>query len=1188
MISHTRYLEALARRVLVFDGAMGTNLQRLNLTAADFGGERTYGCNDYLVLTRPDAVEGIHAAFLDVGCDVIETNTFRSNRITLREYGLEARVVEINRAAAQLARRVAARYATPAQPRFVAGSIGPSGLLPSSSDPVLSDISFAELADVFREQAVGLITGGVDLLLIETSQDILEVKAAIHGLRQAFRETGVRLPIQAQVTLDTSGRMLLGTDIAAALVTLEALDVDVIGLNCSTGPEHMYEPARYLGESSRIPVSIIPNAGLPINDGSGHALYPLQPAPMARDLQTFVVDFGVDVVGGCCGTTPDHLRAILSALRDHRERREELALVPDRDGWPRLRRTRATASPRAFVSSAMRAVPLRQDPPPTLIGERINSQGSRKVKQLLLAEQYDAILEIARSQVDGGAHLLDVCVALTERADEAAQMRAIVRLLSQSVEAPLVIDTTEVSVLQAALENYPGRAIVNSINLENGRARVDAVAPLLKAHGAAVIALTIDEEGMAHTAARKLAIARRIYDLCVHEHGLDPGDLIFDPLTFTLATGQDDLRRSAIETIAGIRAIKEALPGVLTSLGVSNLSFGLSPAARGVLNSVFLYHCVQAGLDMAIVNPAHITPYAEIDEAARALAEDLIFDRRPDALPRYIAHFEQASPATVAAAEDPTAGLTAEERIHWQILHRKKEGIEALIDDALTRHTPVELLNEVLLPAMKEVGDRFGAGELILPFVLQSAEVMKRAVAHLEQFLERREGTSKGVVVLATVYGDVHDIGKNLVKTILSNNGYTVHDLGKQVPINVIIDKAVEVGATAIGLSALLVSTSKQMPLCVQELHRRGLAFPVLIGGAAINRRFGQRILFLEDGTPYAPGVFYCKDAFEGLAVVDALTDPARRDALRERILREATEEQRRATRATSPAPSASPASDATRWNERDAPIPRPPFWGPRTLKHIPLAEVLPLIDRDELFRLSWGAKNAHGAEWERLRAEFTARLARMEAQALAEGWLRPQAVYGYFPCQADGDDLIVYAPEAIVGGERRAIARFHFPRQADDERLCIADYFAPTTSGQLDVVALQVVTVGESATARFDAHQAAGDYSEAYYVHGLAVQTAEAAAEWLHRRIQQEWGQAGGKRYSWGYPACPDLADHAQVFRLLPAERELGMSLTAAFQLVPEQSTAAIVVHHPHARYFNVGGSRVDQLLRAQAAESQ
>ena len=1188
MIAHTRYLEALSRRVLVFDGAMGTNLQRLNLTAADFGGERTYGCNDYLVRTRPDVVEGIHAAFLNVGCDVIETNTFRSNRITLREYGLAARAIEINRAAAQLARRVADRFATPAQPRFVAGSIGPSGLLPSSSDPALSNITFAELADVFREQAIGLITGGVDLLLIETSQDILEVKAAIHGLRQAFQETGVRLPIQAQVTLDTSGRMLLGTDIAAALVTLEALDVDVVGLNCSTGPEHMYEPARYLGEHSHLPVSIIPNAGLPINDGSGHALYPLQPAPMAHDLHTFVVDFGVDVVGGCCGTTPDHLRAIIDALGEQRERHEELALVPDRNGWPRLRRVRTAAVPRSFVSSAMRAVPLRQDPPPTLIGERINAQGSRKVKQLLLAEQYDAILEIARGQVDGGAHLLDVCVALTERADEAAQMRAIVRLLSQSVEAPLVIDTTEASVVQAALENYPGRAIVNSINLENGRARIDAIAPLLKAHGAAVIALTIDEEGMAHTAARKLAIARRIYDLCVNEHGLEPSDLIFDPLTFTLATGQDDLRRSAIETIAGIRAIKEALPGVLTSLGVSNLSFGLSPAARGVLNSVFLYHCVQAGLDMAIVNPAHITPYAEIDEAARALAEDLIFDRRPDALPRYIAHFEQAGPIAAVVAEDPTAGMTAEERIHWQILHRKKEGIEALIDDALTRRSPVELLNEVLLPAMKEVGDRFGAGELILPFVLQSAEVMKRAVAHLEQFLERREGTSKGIVVLATVYGDVHDIGKNLVKTILSNNGYTVYDLGKQVPINVIIDKAVEVSATAIGLSALLVSTSKQMPLCVQELHRRGLSFPVLVGGAAINRRFGQRILFLEDGTPYTPGVFYCKDAFEGLAVVDALVDPVRRDALRERILREANDERRRAASTTATAAATPQAPSATRWDERNAPVPRPPFWGPRTLKHIPLAEVLPLIDRDELFRLSWGAKNAHGAEWERLRAEFTARLARMEAQALAEGWLRPQAVYGYFPCQADGDDLVVYAPEAIVGGERRAIARFHFPRQADDERLCIADYFAPTASGQLDVVALQVVTVGETATARFDAHQAAGDYSEAYYIHGLAVQTAEATAEWLHRRIQQEWGQTGGKRYSWGYPACPDLEDHAQVFRLLPAERELGMSLTAAFQLVPEQSTAAIVVHHPHARYFNVGGSRVDQLLRAPATTSR
>ncbi|MDW8100732.1 MAG: homocysteine S-methyltransferase family protein, partial [Anaerolineae bacterium] len=1145
-------------------------------------------------------IEQIHASFLAVGCDVIETNTFRANRITLREYSLHDRVIEINCAAAALARRVADRFSTPEHPRFVAGSIGPSGMLPSSSDPVLSDISFAELADVFREQAIGLIEGGVDLLLIETSQDILEVKAAVFGIRQAFRETNVRLPIQAQVTLDTSGRMLLGTDIAAALVTLEALDVDVLGLNCSTGPEHMYEPARYLGEHSRLPVSIIPNAGLPINDGSGNAIYPLQPEPMANDLCTFVTEFGVNVVGGCCGTTPEHLAAIVAALapftsshpslqagRRVRALSQRLTLTPDRDGWPRLRRASDAGVPRRpMASSAMRAVSLVQDPPPTLIGERINAQGSRKVKQLLLAEQYEAILEIARSQVEGGAHLLDVCVALTERADEATQMRAVVRLLAQSVEAPLVIDTTEPKVVQAALESYPGRAIVNSINLENGRERVDAVVPLVKAHGAAVIALTIDEEGMAHTAERKLAIARRIYDICVHEYGLEPSDLIFDTLTFTLTTGQEELRRSAIETMEGIRQIKRELPGVLTSLGVSNISFGLNPRARGVLNSVFLYHCVQAGLDMAIVNPSHITPYAEIPADQRELAEDLIFDRRPDALARYIAYFEQPAPeAEQPATEEPTTGMTPEERIHWQIVHRKKEGIEALLDEVLARRTPVEVLNEVLLPAMKDVGDRFGAGELILPFVLQSAEVMKRAVAHVERFLERRDGASKGTVVLATVYGDVHDIGKNLVKTILSNNGYVVHDLGKQVPVNVIIDKAVEVNATAIGLSALLVSTSKQMPLCVQELHRRGLKFPVLIGGAAINRRFGRRILFVEEGVPYEPGVFYCKDAFEGLAVMDALVDKEKRAALLARIVQEAWDEVR-GTRPQDGETATRRIGEAAKPRGIEAvPIPKPPFWGPRVLRYIPLAEVFPLIDRDELFRLSWGAKNAHGETWEALRTQFEQRLARMEAHALAHGWLRPQAVYGYFPCQSEGDELIVYAPDSVMTSRPRAIARFTFPRQEGEEGLCIADYFMPVDSGQMDVVAFQVVTVGPEATERFDALQAAGDYSEAYYTHGLAVQTAEATAEWLHRRIKQELGIGDrGKRYSWGYPACPDLEDHAKVFQLLPAERELGMSLTAAFQLVPEQSTAAIVVHHPQARYFSVGGSRVEQLLREQA----
>ncbi|GAB4557160.1 MAG: methionine synthase [Anaerolineae bacterium] len=1181
---HTRYLEALAQRILVYDGAMGTNLQRLNLTAEDFGGESYLGCNDYLVITRPQAVEQIHVAFLEAGCDVIETNTFRSNRITLQEYGLADRVLEINRAGAALARRVADAFSTPEQPRFVAGSIGPSGMLPSSNDPDLSNISFQELADVFREQAIGLIEGGVDLLLIETAQDMLEVKAAIFGLRQAFEETGVRVPIQAQVTLDTTGRMLLGTDIAAALVTLEALRVDVLGLNCSTGPEHMADPARYLGQFSRIPVSIIPNAGLPINDGTGQAIYPLGPEPMARDLRLFALDYGVDVVGGCCGTGPDHIRALVQALGDRRRPPERrLVIEKDPDGWPRLWRAAGVEAHPPMAASAMRAVALRQEPPPTLIGERVNSQGSRKVKRLLLAEDYDAILEIARGQVESGAHLIDVCVALTERSDEAEQMRTLVRILAQSVEAPLVIDTTEAKVVQVALENYPGRVIINSINLENGRERIDQVVPLAKAHGAAVIALTIDEAGMAHTRERKLEIARRIYDICVNEYGLRPEDLIFDTLTFTLATGQEELRRSAIETMEGLRLIKAELPGVLTNLGVSNVSFGLSPAARGVLNSVFLYHCVQAGLDMAIVNPAHITPYAEIDAEQRALAEDVIFDRRPDALSRYIQYFEQMEqPAAHEAVRDPTEGMTVEERIHWQIVHRKKDGIEALIDEAITRHTPVEVLNEVLLPAMKEVGDRFGAGELILPFVLQSAEVMKRAVAHLEQYLERVEGSYKGRVVLATVYGDVHDIGKNLVKTILSNNGYEVYDLGKQVPVNVIIDKAVEVNATAIGLSALLVSTSKQMPLCVQELHRRGLRFPVLIGGAAINRRFGYRILFVEDSQPYEPGVFYCKDAFEGLAVMDALVDPQQREQLLQEVVDAARQDLQIAERRAEQAVEGERRA-VTRRTVGPAPdIPRPPFWGPRVLRHIPLHEVFPLIDRDELFRLSWGAKNAHGEEWERLQAQFEQRLARMEAEALAQGWLRPQAVYGYFPCQADGDELVVYAPEAALGGERREIARFSFPRQEKGDELCIADYFLPRSEEALDVVAFQVVTVGHEATQRFDALQEAGDYSEAYYVHGLAVQTAEATAEWLHRRIQEELGIGRrGKRYSWGYPACPDLRDHALVFQLLPAEEALNMSLTAAYQLVPEQSTAAIVVHHPEAKYFHVGGSRVEQLMR-------
>ncbi len=1148
MIIRDRYLAELKHRVLIYDGAMGTNLQKLNLTAEDFGGERFWGCVDYLVFTKSEAVEQIHRSFLEVGCDVIETNTFRSNRITLAEYGLADQVVEINRAAAQLARRLADEYSTADKPRFVAGSIGPSGKLPSTDDPSLSDVTFQALVDVFREQAVGLIQGGCDVLLIETSQDILEVKAAIHGCHRAYQETGVRIPLQCQVTLDTTGRMLLGTDIAAVLATLENLPIDVIGLNCSTGPEHMREPIRYLCEHSRLPVSCIPNAGLPVNDGTGQAVYLLEPEPMAEELAHFVTQWGVNVVGGCCGTTPDHIRALIER-------------IGVRAPKPRLPKESRATVPR--VSSATRAVPLIQEPPPLLVGERLNTQGSRKVKQLLLEERYDELVEIAREQVEGGAHLLDVCVALTERPDEAEQMRRVVKLLSVSVEAPLMIDSTEPEVIQRALETYPGRAIVNSINMEGGRGRIDAVMPLVVAHGAAVIALTIDEQGMAKTAERKLEVARKIYAIVVGEYGLRPDALIFDALTFTLATGDPEFADSAAQTIEGIRLIKRELPGVLTSLGISNISFGLAPAARRVLNSVFLYQCVSAGLDMALVNPAHITPYAEIPPDQRELAEDLIFNRRPDALARYIAAFEGWEEAT-EERRDPTEGMTTEEKIHWQIVHRRKEGIEELIDRAVADHDAVWVLNNVLLPAMREVGDKFGAGELILPFVLQSAEVMKRAVARLETYMERLEGETKGKVVLATVYGDVHDIGKNLVDTILTNNGYTVYNLGKQVPVNAIIDKAVEVGADAIGLSALLVSTSKQMPLCVAELHRRGLRIPVLIGGAAINRRFGRRILFVEDDKPYAGGVFYCNDAFEGLAVMDALVDPGKRPELLERIVREAKEdvflEEKRAE-----------SGEPKLWIRTvgGAPaIPESPFLGWRHIPKIPLSEVFQYLDLEALFRRAWGAKGTRGEEWEELVSRnFRPRLERMQREAIVKGYLHPQAVYGYFPCQSDGNDLLVYpTPDA------QSAIRFTFPRQKAHRRLCLADYFAPVDAGKMDVVALQVVTVGDGANRLRAELEAAGEYSEAYYVHGLSVETAEATAEWVNRRIRRELGlpQDRGLRYSWGYGACPDLADHLKVFQLLPVRETIGVDLTSAYQLVPEQSTAALFVHHPEARYFS------------------
>ncbi len=1159
--TNRRYLDAIADHVVLFDGAMGTSIQARNPVAADYGGKRYDGCVDYLSVTRPDMIEAIHESFLAVGCEVVETNTFRGNRLTLGEYGLGEHTLEINRAAARLARRACNKYEqATGMPRFVAGSMGPSGKLPGGDDPDLSDITWEQLADLFCEQARGLCEGGADLLLLETSQDMLEVKAAVHGVQRHFADSGTRIPLQVQVTLDTSGRMLFGTDIDSAMTTLEALPVDVIGLNCSTGPEYMRAPVQHLLEYCRLPLSVLPNAGLPVNV-EGEAVYPMEPGPFSEMVAEFAAR-GVNVVGGCCGTTPEHMAQLVARVHGD-----------SRDGRPPSLRPPAARRPQheAKASSAMTATPMVQRPGPTMIGERVSSLGSRKVKQLLLADDYDGVVQIAVDQVERGAHMLDVCVALTERDDELEQMQQLVKKLALAVPAPLIIDTTEADVAAAALEQYPGRAIINGNNLENGRKRIDQVLPVAREHGAGVLSMTIDEEGMAHDRERKLAVAQRITQIACEDYGMSPEDLVFDTLTFPLTTGQAELRDSAIETIEGLRLIKQRIPGVLTALGISNVSFGVRTGARGVLNSVFLWHAVQAGLDMAIVNPAHITPLAEIPPEQRQLAEDLIFNRHEDALTDFIQFFEQ-NEVQLAGQElvDPTADMRSEEALHWQIVHRKKDGLEALIDDCLTRQDAIEVLNNVLLPAMKEVGDKFGAGELILPFVLQSAEAMKRAVAYLEQFMERLEGASKGTVVLATVYGDVHDIGKNLVKTILGNNGYTVHDLGKQVPANTIIDQAQALRADAIGLSALLVSTSKQMPLIVNELARRDLDYPVLIGGAAINRRFGRRILFLEDdGQPYAPGVFYCKDAFEGLEVIDGLVDPQRRPELLTGLLADARAERERPAagrkRARAGAVSTVDAAPS---------IPQPPFFGAKTIDYLPLEIVLQHVHRPELFRLSWGAKNTRGEEWEQLEAEFTTRLEAMSRQALRKRSLQPQAVYGYFPAGSEGDDLIVWQHELPAGGERRELARFSFPRQPTGDRLCIADYFAPAAGGQVDVVALQIVTVGAVATETVDALQAADEYSEAWFFHGLAVQAAEATAVYVHQHIARELGIPAerGKRYSWGYPACPELADHETVLRLLPGASELGLELTSAFQWVPEQSTAAIVVHHPAARYFSVG----------------
>jgi len=1136
------YLKAIQDHIVVFDGGMGATLEMFDLTQEDYGG-LAGKCHEALVLNRPDVIEGVHTSMLEAGAEVVETDTFQASRIKLDEWGLADHTEEINVKAAEIARKAAG------PDRFVAGSIGPTGHLPASDDPTLGQIRFPELVTVFTEQASGLVRGGADLIIIETAQDILEVKAAIFGARAAFEEVGRDVPIQISVSLlPNGGKMLLGTDIQAVLTTLEALKVDVIGLNCSTGPEDMRDAIRYLGENSTRPVHCIPNAGLPLQGPDGETIFPEKPEPLAATLGEFVEKYGVSVVGGCCGTTPDHIKAIAERVK---------GLKPDPRPEPGEIR----------ISSMMTSTPLVQEPRPTMVGERVNSQGSRRAKELLLADDYETITQVAEDQVEGGAHVLDVCVALTERQDEDEQMREVVKRISLTQPAPIQVDSTEPEVIKMALEQIPGRAIVNSVNLEAGRDKLDKVVPLAKAHGACLIALTIDEVGMGKTADRKVEIAKRITEMVVDEHGMDPESLIFDDLTFTLTTGDEEWRPSAIETIEGIRRIKQEIPGVKTSLGVSNVSFGVSQPARAVLNSIFLHHCVEAGLDLAMVNPNHIKPYGEISAEEVELTEDLVFNRREDALERFIQHFESKGDEAEEEAEDATAGMEPEEALHFMILRRKKEGVEDWIDKSVEKIGAVPTLNDVLLPAMKEVGDKFGAGELILPFVLQSAEVMKKAVAQLENYLDRIEGHTKGKVVIATVFGDVHDIGKSLVNTILTNNGYTVIDLGKQVPVDTIIDAAIEHDADAIGLSALLVSTSKQMPIAVQELHSRGLDSPVLIGGAAINRDFGRRTLYphgKESDEVYEPGVIYCRAASRALDGGAAgggggppgpLTPGLRQgagDSRNKRVIGETrpplTDDSVRSTAST------------------DAPIPEPPFWGVREIP-VDFDDVFNHLDLHVLFKLHWGGKGVKGEEWERLVSEdFRPRLERMWRE---QDYLHPRAPLGDFPCNADGNELVIFDPE----DHDKEINRLVFPRQPKHDRICLTDFYRPLNEeGVRDVVALQGVTVGPEATELMDRLHEEGEFAEQLFTHGLSVQSAEGLAEWLHQKVRAdlEIGSAQGRRYSWGYPACPDQSEHEKVWQLLDLD-QIGMYLSGGYAVMPEQSTVAIISHHPQAVYFGM-----------------
>ena len=1178
-------LHSPERPVIVFDGAMGSSLQTQNLTAEDFGGAQYEGCNEYLVVTKPEAVEKVHRGFLEVGADVIETDTFGGASIVLAEYDLADQAYMLNKTAAELAKRVAAEYSTPEKPRFVAGSIGPTTKLPT-----LGHIDFDTIKASFAEQARGLYDGGVDLLIIETCQDVLQIKAALNAVEQVFQEKGARLPLMVSVTMEVQGTMLLGSEIGAALAILERYPIDILGLNCATGPDRMADHIKYLCENSPFVVSCIPNAGLPENVG-GHAHYKLTPMELRMALMHFVEDLGVQVIGGCCGTRPDHIQQLAEIGKTLKAKERHPHFEPS-------------------AASIYSAQPYEQDNSFLIVGERLNASGSKKCRDLLNAEDWDGLVSLAKSQVREGAHVLDVNVDYVGR-DGVRDMHELVSRLVTNVTLPLMLDSTEWEKMEAGLKVAGGKCLLNSTNYEDGEERFFKVLELAKQYGAGVVVGTIDEEGMARTAEKKFAIAQRAYRQAV-EYGIPAHEIFFDPLALPISTGIEEDRANGKATVEAIRQIRQELPGCHIILGVSNVSFGLNPAARVVLNSMFLHEAMEAGMDSAIVSASKILPLAKIEPDHQELCRKLIYDERQfdgdictyDPLAEITKLFEGK---TTKRDRSQDENLPVEERLKRHIIDGERIGLEEQLAKALEKHPPLEIINTFLLDGMKVVGELFGSGQMQLPFVLQSAETMKAAVAYLEPFMDKADtgNNAKGTVVIATVKGDVHDIGKNLVDIILTNNGYKVVNLGIKQPVDNIIDAYEQHKADCIAMSGLLVKSTAFMKENLEVFNERGITVPVILGGAALTPKF----VYEDCQNTYKGKVIYGKDAFSDLHFMDKLV-PAKTAAKWDNLkgfLDEVDETAAASTNghkepgveAEKPEESVEPAVVDTRRSEAvavDIERPKPPFWGTQLLQpdDISLEEIFGYLDLQALIAGQWQfrkPKEQSREEYDEfLQEKVYPVLEDWKQRIIQEKLLHPQVIYGYFPCQAEGNSLLVYNPEEMnhrgtEGAEGlEAVARFEFPRQRSLRRLCIADFFAPKESGIVDVFPMQAVTVGEIATEFAKGLFESNQYTDYLYFHGLAVQTAEALAEWTHARIRRELGFGSeepdnirdmlaqryrGSRYSFGYPACPNIQDQYKQLELLGSDR-INLHMDESEQLYPEQSTTAIVTYHPVAKYFS------------------